>query len=101
MTNPVSKEHTVIISKDAPVQDVHIHPGDVVYWRSRERDACLVVFEQGSPFERWHFEVPGHGTQSSGPAIEDREIPAGDHLVYKYSVIFNGWTADPKVKVWP
>jgi hypothetical protein len=100
MSKNETVEHGVRISKDYPVADVNIHEGEAVRWESQEEQPCIVVFEQGGPFLRWYFEIPARGTVVSGPAHGDLHIPEGDHLVYKYSVIFKGWQADPKVKVW-
>jgi hypothetical protein len=101
MSKTGSNVSEVRISKDIPVADANIPRGGIVRWKSLERDRCIAVFAQGSPFGKWYFEIPGGESVESGPANRDLKITEGDHLAYKYSVIFNGWQADPKVKVWP
>ena len=103
--------HVLLIARNISEKNLNIdiEEGDTLHWESLD-DEYIVVFQAGSPFP--HFDTtnarqiffivpPRKPSRKSNPAVLLCPFPANSKLEYKYNVIGENWSIDPKVGVRP
>ncbi len=93
--------YQVDITRRAAPRDVVLTRGngDQLKWRSADEGHYLVVFEQGSPFGDWKYEIAPGKEVNPGDLRKTLAIPEDETLWFKYTVYSDGWKSDPKVGV--
>ena len=98
------ESHDVQLGINYPVPYVQLSQSkmDQIRWVSADGNPFLIVFEEGSPFEKWYFVVSSErgARAESKPVRKDLKVPEAG-LEFKYSVISDGWKLDPKTGVKP
>jgi len=101
-STPESHDLKLGINYPVPYVQLSQLKGDQIRWVSDDGNPFLIVFEEGSPFDQWYFEVAAvrGATVDSKPVRKNLKIPEIG-LEFKYSVFSNGWKLDPKTGVKP